>query len=244
MINFFTSGTAVTAETFTAWYAIVFYVSFGIFLIMVLIKIPPINRRFQHFLEKIAVSISKNNRNTNIVSVSADDGINAASDLVTKNYIYINDGYLRVLASGDGLDANTALYLNGGTVIVEGPGSGNGSLDADTIYFNGGIVFACSTSGMTEKMTAKQNTFAWQGSKIASGSLVSIVDENNNTLFSYTLKQQCNQIIFSHEDLVLNSKYTIYNGQTSVTTITMSSSLTKVGVGQGGGPGGGGPGGH
>ena len=38
--------------------------------------------------------------------------------------------------------------------------SGNGSLDADKIYFEGGIVFACSTSGMTEQMTASQNTFA------------------------------------------------------------------------------------
>ena len=180
--------------------------------------------------------------NTNIVSNSGDDGINAASDLETKNYIYINGGYLRVYAAGDGLDANTALYLNGGTVIVEGPGSGNGSLDADQIYFNGGIVFACSTSGMTEKMTAKQNTFVWQGSSISSGKQVRIVNENGDQLFSYTLKQSCNQIIFSHKDLTLNNKYTIYSDSSSLTTITMTSSLTKVGNSQGGGGGGGGHG--
>ena len=176
--------------------------------------------------------------NTNIVSNSGDDGINAASDLETKNYIHINGGYLRVYAAGDGLDANTALYLNGGTVIVEGPGSGNGSLDADQIYFNGGIVFACSTSGMTERMTAKQNTFVWQGSSISSGKQVRIVNENGDQLFSYTLKQSCNQIIFSHKDLTLNNKYTIYSDSSSLTTITMTSSLTKVGNSQGGGGGG------
>ena len=176
--------------------------------------------------------------NTNIVSNSGDDGINAASDLETKNYIHINGGYLRVYAAGDGLDANTALYLNGGTVIVEGPGSGNGSLDADQIYFNGGIVFACSTSGMTERMTAKQNTFVWQGSSISSGKQVRIVNENGDQLFSYTLKQSCNQIIFSHKDLTLNNKYTLYSDSTSITTITMTSSLTKVGNSQGGGGGG------
>ena len=180
--------------------------------------------------------------NTNIVSNSGDDGINAASDLETKNYIHINGGYLRVYAAGDGLDANTALYLNGGTVIVEGPGSGNGSLDADQIYFNGGIVFACSTSGMTERMSAKQNTFLWQGSSIGSGKQVRIVNESGDQLFSYTLKQSCNQIIFSHKDLTLNNKYTIYSDSSSLTTITMTSSLTKVGNSQGGGGGGGGHG--
>ena len=180
---------------------------------------------------------------TNIVTNSSDDGINAASDLVNNTNIYIKNGYLRVYASGDGLDANDGLYLQGGTVIVEGPGSGNGSLDAEKVYFQGGIVFACSTSGMTEQMTATQNTFVYQGSTFSSGSKVSIVDSNNNAIFSYTLKQSCNQIIFSHADLAINSKYTIANGSSTVTTITMTSSLTKVGVSSGGGPGGGGPGG-
>lgn len=191
-------------------------------------------------LEGATVTI--NGANTNIVTNSGDDGINAASDLSSNNVITINDGYLRVYASGDGLDANTALYLKGGVVIVEGPGSGNGSLDAEKIYFQGGIVFACSTSGMRESMSATQNTFLYQGSTIASGSKISIVDSSDNALFSYTLKQSCNQIIFSHKDLVLKSTYRIVNGSTEVASITMSSSLTTVGSSSGG-PGGGGPGG-
>ena len=133
-------------------------------------------------------------------------------------------------------------YLKGGVVIVEGPGSGNGSLDAEKVYFQGGIVFACSTSGMRESMSATQNTFLYQGSTIASGSKISIVDSSDNALFSYTLKQSCNQIIFSHKDLALKSTYRIVNGSTEVASITMSSSLTTVGSSSGG-PGGGGPGG-
>lgn len=179
--------------------------------------------------------------NTNIVSVSEDDGINAASDLVSTNNIYINNGYLRVYASGDGLDANTALHINGGTIIVEGPGSGNGSLDADQIYFNGGIVLACSTSGMTERMSAIQNTFVYQGSTIAAGTKVSIIDANNNALLSYTLKQSCNQIIFSHPDMTTGQTYRILSGSTVVASISMTSSLVASGTssgGQGGMPGG------
>ena len=191
-----------------------------------------------------AANVTIDGENTNIVSNSSDDGINAASDLVRENTIYIKNGYLRVFASGDGIDANTALYLQGGIVIVEGPGSNNGSLDAEKIYFQDGIVFACSTSGMSEQMSATQNTFVYQGSTMSSNSKISIVDSDNNAIFSYTLKQSCNQLIFSHKDLKLNSTYTIANGSTAVTTITLTSSLTKVGTsgGHGGGgfPGGGG----
>lgn len=179
---------------------------------------------------------------TNIVAVSQDDGINAASDLTTEHNIYIEDGYVRVLASGDGLDANTGLYLNGGTVIVEGPGKGNGSLDANHVYFYGGIVFACSTSGMTEKMTATQYTFAWQGSTISSGTKVSIVNSDNKSLFSYSLKQSCNQIFFSHPDMASGETYQILSGDTSLVSIKLTSLLTTSGVSIGGGPGGG-PGG-
>lgn len=183
---------------------------------------------------------------TNIVSNSDDDGINAASDLVSQTNITINDGYLRVYASGDGLDANTSLIFNGGKTIVEGPGSGNGSLDSDLIKFNGGVVFACSTSGMTEQMSATQATFVYQGSTFSSGALIAITlgSDTENPLFSYTLKQSCNQIIFSHPSLKQGSTYSIYNGSSSSASITMSSTLTKVGSSQGGPGGGGGHGPH
>lgn len=181
---------------------------------------------------------------TNIVAVSQDDGINAASDLFSNNTIKIEDGYIRVFASGDGLDANTALYLNGGTVIVEGPGSGNGSLDADQIVFKGGIVFACSTSGMTERMTAKQYTFAWQGSSLAAGKKVSILDSDDNALFSYTMKQSANQIIFSHPDMASGATYRIAVDGSVLASITMTSKMVTSGTNQGGPGGGGRPGGR
>ena len=193
-------------------------------------------------LEGANVTIS--GADTNIVSYSNDDGINAASDFESQTNITINDGFLRIYASGDGVDANDGLYFKGGTTIVEGPGSGNGSLDAEKIYFQGGIVFACSTSGMTEQMTATQNTFVYQGSTMSTNKVISITDSNSSVLFSYTLKQSCNQLIFSHADLQIGSSYNIMSDSTKITTISMTSSLTKVGV-SGGGPGGGGaPGGH
>ena len=60
---------ASTTHTFTEWYFIVFYVASALFLLMVFIKIPPINRRFQKLLETIAINSSKKSRNTNIINV-------------------------------------------------------------------------------------------------------------------------------------------------------------------------------
>ena len=66
-----------SGRTFTEWYFIVFYISLGIFLLVLLIKIPPINRRFQKLLENIAINASKRSRNTNIITVLDFYGKNA-----------------------------------------------------------------------------------------------------------------------------------------------------------------------
>jgi len=70
----FSIGTSITtfsatAQNLTEWYFIVFYVSAGFFLLVLFIKIPPINRRFTRFLEAIAIHFSKNSRNTNIITI-------------------------------------------------------------------------------------------------------------------------------------------------------------------------------
>ena len=74
-------GTAIGADrssrTFTEWYFIVFYISLGIFLLVLLIKIPPVNRRFQRLLESIAINASKRSRNSNIITVLDFYGKNA-----------------------------------------------------------------------------------------------------------------------------------------------------------------------
>ena len=184
-------------------------------------------------------NVTVDGEKTNIVAYSDDDGINAASNYTSSNIININNcEFLRVYASGDGIDANTALNLNGGTVIVEGPGQSNGSLDAEKVNFNGGFVFACSTGGMKENMSATQCTFFVQkDTTLSSDSKISVVDSENKALFSYTLKQSCNQIIFSHPDMALYQSYKVLNGSSTFATITMSSKLVVSGS-QGGGPGG------
>ena len=67
------------------WYFIVFYVSLGLFALVLFLKIPPINRRFQAMLEKMAINMSKKNRNTNIITVLDLYGKNAIAEVILNN---------------------------------------------------------------------------------------------------------------------------------------------------------------
>ena len=83
---FFSIGMSVNAEkkamNFADWYFIIFYVACGIFLLVLFLKIPPINRRFQRFLERIAINATKETRNTNIITVLDYYGKNAIAEVI------------------------------------------------------------------------------------------------------------------------------------------------------------------
>ena len=70
---FFSIGRLYTTEqttpTFVEWYFIILYVASGLFILMLFIKIPPINSRFQKFLEAVAINSTSKTRNTNYLTV-------------------------------------------------------------------------------------------------------------------------------------------------------------------------------
>lgn len=78
-------GVEQEAKTFTEWYFIVFYAVSFFFLLMLLIKIPPINRRFQRFLENIAIKISRERRKSNIITVLDYYGRSAVVEITLNN---------------------------------------------------------------------------------------------------------------------------------------------------------------
>lgn len=83
---FFSIGMSLNKEqkalNFGDWYFIVFYVSAGVFLLVLFLQIPPINRRFQRFLETFAINASKKKRNTNIITVLDYYGKNAIAEVI------------------------------------------------------------------------------------------------------------------------------------------------------------------
>ena len=87
IINVFVSiSVSISKEkpvfAFTEWYAILFYVSAGIFLLMLLLKIPPINTRFLKLLERIAINATKKRRNQNVITIVDLYGKNAVAEVV------------------------------------------------------------------------------------------------------------------------------------------------------------------
>ena len=68
--------------TFTEWYFIIFYITLGLFLLMLLLKIPLINKHFQKLLETIAINSSKHSRNTNIITVLDMYGKHAIAEVI------------------------------------------------------------------------------------------------------------------------------------------------------------------
>lgn len=166
---------------------------------------------------------------------SLDDGINAASDDTSVvEHIIISGGYVKVDASGDGIDSNGSILISGGTVLVYGPTSGgDAGLDADRgIIITGGKLFATSTLGMVETPSSNSTqyvvSYAYQ-STITAGSVVSLLDSDENTLFSVEILKNCQSIIFSTPDLQKGSMYSLYGGSTKLTTFTVSSIITTLG---------------
>ena len=78
-------GAEQETKTFTEWYFIVFYVSSFVFLLVLFIKIPAINRRFQRVLENIAIKISRDRRKSNIVTVIDYYGRSAVVEVTLNN---------------------------------------------------------------------------------------------------------------------------------------------------------------
>ena len=76
---FFSISNAVESKD---WYFIVFYVSLGVFALMLFLKIPPINKRFQKLLENIAIKSSSHRKSSNIITVLDYYGKSAIVEVV------------------------------------------------------------------------------------------------------------------------------------------------------------------
>lgn len=212
--------------------------------------------------------------------VAGDDGVNASSGAgetfgmgggmggrpgqgVTTytgdTWLYINGGTLVVNSGGDALDANGAIEMTGGVVIVHGPtNSGNGALDYDgTFNISGGLLAAAGSAGMAQapSTTTTQNSLLINFSAgQAAGTLVHIEDSQGNSLLTFAPAKQFQSLVFSSPDLTTGESYNIYIGGSATgtaqdglhtagtytagslyTTVTASSVVTQVGTAARGG---------
>ena len=193
--------------------------------------------------------------------VAGDDGLNAAggNDSSSPNMgryqqsssayaISINGGRLYVNSTGDGIDSNGALYINGGTIIVDGPtNSGNGALDAETgIVYNGGSIVAVGASGMATApgiSSEKCSISVFFTSSYSPGTVIAVTDAEGNMIMKHTSAKSFQHASLSSEVFKEGETYSIYINGERYTAVTLSGKTTQVGTG-GMGPGGMGPGGR
>lgn len=190
---------------------------------------------------------------------STDDGFNAAGgndqsaisgrpgqnafDTDASAFVVINDGNVYVNASGDGLDSNGVLEINGGYIIVEGPtNNGNGALDYGiSAKITGGVFLAIGSSGMAQGFSeATQGSILVNVSSQNANTAISIKDSNNNILFEFTSSKTFSSVVISLPELVSGGTYILSVGNTSQ-TINLTSNIygsSNGGMGGGSRPGG------
>ena len=195
-----------------------------------------------------------------IALIASDDGLNAAGGSDQSGFggfggfggngefgnssdccIRITGGLLNINASGDGVDSNGALYVDGGEVYVSGPSdSANGALDYTTeAVITGGIFLATGASGMAQNF----GTSSTQGSMLVStgtqsaGSVITLTDSSGKELLSWTAEKTFDCVVISCPELAQGSTYTVTVGSFT-TEVTMSSLIYGSG-GMGGGMNGG-----
>ena len=199
--------------------------------------------------------------NNGIVNVVAsDDGINAAggNDSSSPNMaryqesssdyaIYLNGGTVYVNALGDGIDSNGALYVNGATVVVDGPtNSANGALDAESeIVYNSGSIIAVGASGMVAVPGNSSTAYSLSvffSQNYSAGTKITVKDSDGNTILEHTSAKVFQHAVFSSEKFAQGKTYTIYVNGEEYSSVTVSGKTTQVGSGGGMGPGGNMPG--
>lgn len=142
----------------------------------------------------------------------------------------INGGNLFVNASGDGLDANGSIYINGGTVIICGPTSdGDTAIDFDSASeIKGGTVMAFGSSGMLETPTSAENgaCIVTSFSSVSAGTQYTLTDSTGKTILSYTPSKAYASAIVYSADISTGNTYTVNAGSVSQ-SITVNSAVTS-----------------
>lgn len=185
-----------------------------------------------------------------VVLTAADDGVNAAggvgsvdSDSMQAspvNYIHVAGGSLWVNAGGDGIDANGALLVEGGSVFVSQSGQADGALDTGSgAVITGGIVVAAGSSQMGQNFAtaSTQRSFLYNFDSVcAAGTLLTVTaaDGTEIVTFAPELDYQC--VVVSTPELA-DGTYTVSAGDRSgeITLAGMTASNSGMMGAMGGG---------
>ena len=139
-----------------------------------------------------------------------DDGINATSAIT------INGGRVYTVGSNnDGMDSNGSITMNGGLVIGVGSNSPETGVDVDRSdmwKINGGTMIGFGGSMMASPSTAStQCMLVYNGLTTTAGNVISILDSTSTPIvsFEYPLSKSGATLLVSCPEIVKNSTFTV-----------------------------------
>ena len=136
-----------------------------------------------------------------------------------KCQIVVNGGTLIVNSSGDGLDSNGDIHINGGEVYVSSAeDNGNTALDWNGAgYVDGGILIAAGMPGMAEAVSDEsgQNilTVCYEN-RIEAGTEISVKDPEGKVIMGWTVPKAFQSLQLSASGLETDKTYTVTAGET------------------------------
>ena len=153
--------------------------------------------------------------NGGIIEVeSVDDGINAASAIV------VNGGQTYLNASNnDGMDSNGTITINGGLVLSCGSNTPEEGFDCDqnTFAINGGVVIGVGGATSTPTASASKQCSVVYGTSSLSGKAFHVEDSAGNTIINYIMPTKslnsCT-ILFTAPGITTSTTYKIMTGGT------------------------------
>lgn len=181
-------------------------------------------------LEALDINISAGDVTLN----ATDDGLNAAGGTDSSGMggfrggdkfgggmssgngsITISGGRLSITASGDGIDANGTLLINGGYTVVSGPTNGDtATLDYDkTAEINGGTFIGTGAAGMAQTFSGgTQGVISITAGAVPQGTQIRLSDAEDNIIIEYTPPLSFNVVIISSPEIIRNEDYILYIG--------------------------------
>ena len=152
-------------------------------------------------------------------------GFGGMMDAQEDAYLRIAGGTVYVNAGGDGLDANGYIYIEGGTVTVDGPAdTGNSAMDygIDAVI-SGGTFTAAGSAGMAAGFGSSSTQYSVSytfSSTVSGGTEVVLKDADGNAVVSAVPAKDYQNVIFSTPDLQ-DGNYTVTaGGQTGEITVS------------------------
>lgn len=112
---------------------------------------------------------------------------------------------------GDAIDSNGELIINGGTIIAIAKSGSDAGLDSESgTTINGGTVLSTGDMYDEIKSSSTQNFMVLSfNTNINSGELLTLLDSEDNHIFTYLPDRTFRYLVYSSKDLV-NGTYSLY----------------------------------